>query len=215
MKMTVCYIFLASCLLSYSFSLAQNIESIRIGSQIWMAENLNVVTFRNGDTIPQALTNEEWEKAEKAKQPAWCYYDNEESNGFKYGKLYNWYAVNDPRGLAPGGWRIPRSKEWKELTDYLGGWKVAVAKLKNKEGWLHDGNGNNESGFSALPGGRRSCYKQDSYEFIAKGNWGYWWTSSKFTKKTAKARSMYSNGTFQWLDWNKGEGMSVRCVRDK
>jgi len=91
--------------------------------------------------------------------------------------------VNDPRGLAPKGWHIPTNKEWRELTDYLGGWKVSVIKLKNKEGWSDEGNGTNESGFSALPGGRRSSYDQNSYIFKGIGKWGYWWTSTKFVKK--------------------------------
>ena len=199
----------------FSFANAQNFKSIKIGDQTWMTENLDVDTFRNGDSIPQVITEEEWENAAKAKKPAWCYYNNDTANGTKYGKLYNWYAVNDPRGLAPKGWHTPTNKEWRELTDYLGGLKVACTKLKSKEGWFDEGNGTNESGFSALPGGRRSSYDQDVYTFDAIGKWGYWWSSTKFTHKTSKTRSMDYGGTFQWLDWDKGEGMSVRCIKDK
>lgn len=215
MKKSICFVFLISCLMLLSFANAQNFNSIKIGDQTWMTENLNVDKFRNGDSILQIITEEEWENSAKAKKPAWCYYNNDPANGSKYGKLYNWCAVNDPRGLAPTGWHIPTNKEWRELTDYLGGWKVACAKLKSKEGWFVEGNGTNESGFSALPGGRRSSYDQNSYIFKAIGKWGYWWSSTKYTKKTSITRSMYYNGTFQWLDWDKGEGMSVRCIKDK
>lgn len=76
-------------------------QTVTIGTQVWRTKNLDVATFRNGDSIPQAKTNEEWEKAAENQQPAWCYYNNDPANGAKYGKLYNWYAVNDSRGLAP------------------------------------------------------------------------------------------------------------------
>ncbi len=96
-------------------------KTVTIGTQVWMKENLNVSTFRNGDPIHEAKTAEEWEAAGEAKQAAWCYYDNDPKNGTKYGKLYNWYAVNDPRGLAPVGWHVPLDKEWTVLEDFLGG----------------------------------------------------------------------------------------------
>ena len=115
-------------------------QSIKIGNQEWMKMNLNVVTFRNGDTIPLAKTNEEWENAGENGQPAWCYYENNAQNGEKYGKLYNWYAVNDPRGLAPSGWHVASDKEWKVLTDFIGGEKMTGKKLKSKNGW-NDYNG--------------------------------------------------------------------------
>ena len=134
-------------------------QTITIGTQVWMTKNLDVATFRNGDPIPQAKTNEEWEKAGENQQPAWCYYDNDPANGAKYGKLYNWYAVNDSRGLAPSGYHIPSDAEWTILTDFLGGEKVAGTKMKSTDFWAdyegNSGNGTNESGFSGLPGGYR------------------------------------------------------------
>src|SRR3989338_8108735 len=93
-----------------------NLTEVQIGGQTWMAENLNVESFRNGDPIPEVKSAEEWEKVGKRKKPAWCYYDYTSANGTKYGKLYNWYAVNDPRGLAPDGWHIPDSLESGETT---------------------------------------------------------------------------------------------------
>jgi uncharacterized protein (TIGR02145 family) len=108
-------------------------KSVKIGTQTWMTENLNVERFRNGDLIPQAKTNEEWEQAGNKKQPTWCYYENDPKNGAKYGKLYNWYAVNDPRGLAPAGWHIPSDTEWTTLGDQLG--DEASNKMKSTSGW--------------------------------------------------------------------------------
>jgi uncharacterized protein (TIGR02145 family) len=110
-------------------------QTITIGTQVWMSKNLDVATFRNGDPIPQAKTDEEWEKAGENKQAAWCYYENDPANGVKYGKLYNWYAVNDSRGLAPFGYHIPSDAEWTKLTDFLGGYGVAGTKMKSKSGW--------------------------------------------------------------------------------
>ncbi len=107
-------------------------QTVTIGTQVWMIKNLDVATFRNGDPIPQAKTAEEWVKAGENQQPAWCYYDNDPANGAKYGKLYNWYAVNDSRGLAPVGYHIPSDAEWRKLTDFLGGEDIAGAKMKSK-----------------------------------------------------------------------------------
>ena len=105
----------------FCFNLLQaQIKEVKIGQQVWTTENLNVDKFRNGEIIPEAKSEEEWIEAGDNKKPAWCYYNNDPSNGTKYGKLYNWYAVNDPRGLAPEGWHIPSDKEWDVLTNYLG-----------------------------------------------------------------------------------------------
>jgi len=108
-------------------------KTVVIGTQTWMAENLNVDRFRNGDLIAHAKTDEEWQKAKDNKQPAWCYYNNDPELGERYGKLYNWYAVNDSRGLAPKGWHISTKYDWTILTDYLGGASSAGYVLKQKE----------------------------------------------------------------------------------
>jgi uncharacterized protein (TIGR02145 family) len=104
-------------------------KTVQVGSQIWMAENLNVSTFRNGDTIFEAKTDEEWKNAAEDKKPAWCYYKNKEKNGEKYGKLYNWYAANDSRGLAPDGWYIPSYNEWELLFKNTSK-KIRISRLK-------------------------------------------------------------------------------------
>jgi uncharacterized protein (TIGR02145 family) len=108
-------------------------KTVTIGSQVWMTKNLEVSTFRNGDVIPQATSNAEWEAAGKNKQPAWCYYDSDAKNDVKYGKLYNWYAVNDPRGLAPAGYHVPTDAEWTTLGNFLG--DDAGKKMKSTSGW--------------------------------------------------------------------------------
>jgi uncharacterized protein (TIGR02145 family) len=113
-----------------TFSGFGNSQSIKIGTLTWTAKNLDVTTFRNGDSIPQAKSDAEWVAAGENYQPAWCYYDNDPKNGTKYGKLYNWFAVNDARGLAPSGWHIPTDEEWTELSTFLGGEDVAGDKMK-------------------------------------------------------------------------------------
>jgi uncharacterized protein (TIGR02145 family) len=111
-------------------------KSVTIGTQVWMKENLNVSTFRNGEPIPEAKTAEEWKAAGEAKQPAWCYYDNDPKNGAKYGKLYNWYAVNDPRGIAPVGWHVPNNSEWDNYKNYFNNfYNGELDEIKSKSGW--------------------------------------------------------------------------------
>ncbi len=111
----------------------KKIEMVSIGKQTWMKENLNVDFFRNGDPIPEAKSKDEWTSAAKHGKPAWCYYENDPNNAEKYGKLYNWYAVIDPRGLAPIGWRIPEFDDMNLLDTYL--WGDVGLKLKNESGW--------------------------------------------------------------------------------
>ncbi len=124
-----------SLLITFLFAQINYAQTVTIGKQVWMTKNLNVDKFRNGDSIPQAKTYEEWEAAGENKQPAWCYYDNDPANGAKYGKLYNCFAVNDSRGLAPAGYHIPSDEEWTKLTDYLGESSAAGTKMKSASGW--------------------------------------------------------------------------------
>ena len=128
---------------------------VQIGEQVWMGENLNVSSFINGDLIPQAKTKEEWDKAGSIGSPAWCYYDNDPVNGITLGKLYNWYAANDERGLAPLGWHIPTDDEWTELTNNLGGKEKAGIKMKSMIMWNDYKNVREEGVFEGLPGGIR------------------------------------------------------------
>jgi len=186
-------------------------STVKMGNQEWMTNNLNVDTFRNGDAIPQATTDEEWEKAWEEGKPAWCYYDNDPKNGDKYGKLYNWYAVTDPRGLAPSGWHIPSDAEWTILTDNLGGKDEAGHKMKSQAGWDDEGNGSNASGFSGLPGGNRDYYGT----FNDVGYTGYWWSSTEDDASNAWYRILdYDVGYVTRSNSDKTDGLSVRCLRD-
>ena len=186
---------------------------VTIGKQVWMTQNLDVDKFRNGEVIPEAKTEGEWKAYADAGEAAWCYYDNDLANGAKYGKLYNWYAVNDPRGLAPAGYHIPSDAEWTKLTDFLGREKnVAVTKMKSKTGWNENGNGTNSSGFSGLPGG----YRDNLGTFLSIGEDGYWWSSSENYTDNAWDRNLgYNSGcVFRLNGIYKEEGFSVRCLRD-
>lgn len=194
--------------------------TVKIGSQIWATQNLDTRTFSNGDDIAEAKTDEEWRKAEKEKKPAWCYYNNDSENGEKYGKLYNWYAVNDPRGLAPKGYHVPSSLEWESLVTNMGGKNpaggkitdIAGKKLKSKNGWLEGGNGTNESGFFALPGGSR-------HDFGSFDNIGYsaiWWTSTQQEVTIGLNSIVWYGDNFINTDNTNGPGagLSVRCIKD-
>ncbi|MCX6162305.1 MAG: hypothetical protein NTV87_13355, partial [Ignavibacteriae bacterium] len=183
-------------------------ETIIIGKQEWMSENLSGEHYRNGDTIPQVHDIKEWKMLTIG---AWCYYDNNVKNGKTYGKLYNWYAVNDPRGLAPDGWHIPSDAEWSELTDYLGGAQVAGGKLKATKLWNSPNiNTANGSGFNAFPGGVRK-YGNNFYIGWA----GYFWSSSEESNIFAWDRVLASDFSDVLRGfYGKKNGLSVRCIRD-
>lgn len=193
------------------FALIGSAQMVTIGTQVWSTKNLDVATFSNGDSIPQAITDEEWIKAGENNQPAWCYYDNDPANDSQLGKLYNWHAVNDPRGLAPKGWHIPSDAEWTVLANYLGGENAAGTKLKSTSGWEENGNGTNESGFSALPGGFRDFDGVFSSIFEE----AIWWSSSEHTETMAWGRylSSYEVDFFR-NNYSVQDGYSVRCLRD-
>ncbi len=185
-------------------------QTVTIGTQVWMTRNLDVTTFRNGDPIPEAKTDEEWYKAQELKQPAWNNYDNDPKNGTKYGKLYNWYAVNDPRGLAPAGWHIASDEEWTILEHYLGPHGEGN-KMKSTNGWDENGNGTNSSGFNGLPGGDRIYLGS----FNGIGLAGYWWSSTEYNAENAWTRTLfYDTGTLDRYFSLKEDGFSVRCVKD-
>jgi uncharacterized protein (TIGR02145 family) len=143
------YMFFESCLSPSDKKIIDNdFKSVKIGNQIWMSENLRVDTFRNGDPIPNVDSLGEFDKTQDSR-PAWCCSYVDSVTGKEIGKLYNWYAVNDMRGLAPSGWHISTSSDWDELINFLGGEDSAIAKIKSVQGW--DISGNNSSGFSAFP----------------------------------------------------------------
>lgn len=188
------------------------ILTCKIGNQVWTSENLNVDKFRNGDPIPEARTAAEWKKANDNKQPAWCYYNNDPSLGAKYGKLYNWYAVVDPRGLAPAGYHIPTDAEWTVLTDFLGGEGVAGEKLKSTTGWKDLGNGSGQTCFSGFPSPMRGL---DGTFGSFDNDVTVWWSFSTKSEEMAWNRRIlnYQTKIFRW-DFYKGSGFSVRCLKD-
>ncbi len=191
-------------------------NEVKIGKQIWKTENLNVNRFRNGDLIPEAKTMKQWKKAGESKQPIYCHYKFDSINGSKYGKLYNWYAVSDSRGLAPKGWHIPSDAEYYELIDYLGGQDIASVKMKSTKGWLKNGNGNNESGFSGQPGGAILEGNFGKYFWLSKGKNGYWWNSNDDGTVNAWSINLGFSVDFVGIGSElKTDGMSVRCIKDK
>jgi uncharacterized protein (TIGR02145 family) len=219
MKMKKLTIYLFSLtLVSYCFG--QDVKTININKQQWMASNLSVSRFRNGDPIPEAKTAQEFISAGINGKPAWCYYNNDSSNNRTYGKLYNFYAVTDPRGLAPIGFHIPSIDEWRLLISFLGGDTLAGKKLKNTNGWNDNGNGNNENGFSGLPGG--NCMQVNKYKdegkFSGLGDYGAWWSSTLFS--VAGINKGYYVGLSKendkaYIDVDLlTKGRSVRCIRD-
>ncbi|MCX6157260.1 MAG: fibrobacter succinogenes major paralogous domain-containing protein [Ignavibacteriae bacterium] len=185
-------------------------KTIKIGKQEWTAENLNVERYRNGDLIQQVQEKVKWNYLEFG---AWCYYENDITNGYTFGKLYNWYAINDKRGLAPEGWHIPDDSEWKLLTDYLDGDKIAGNKLKASILWENlNMETTNESGFTAFPGGIR---KFDG-EFNSKGEYGCYWSSTEDNHVFAWYRFIkYDNSELYRTNYFKRNGLSVRCVKNK
>lgn len=184
---------------------------VRIGTQLWMAENLKTTTYQDGSAIPNATDDNSWTRTNSG---AYCWYSNSVSYKDQYGALYNWYAVNTTK-LCPTGWRVPNDGDWTYLTTYLGGQSVAGTKMKSTTGWHntlrnYDGNGTNSSGFTGLPGGVRTPFL-GPFDLI--GTQGFWWSSSQ----------QYGFGwnLTLYLDYDKAyqntddyhSGFSVRCIR--
>lgn len=180
-----------------------------IGNQTWAEGNLNVGTFRNGDTIPEAKTNKEWVAAGESGKPAWCYYNNDPSIGKKYGKLYNWFALNDPRGLAPTGWTLSSDADWTRLVNYLGGPGTAGSKLKSTSGWNEGTIGTNDTGFAGFPGG----YRVENGIFQNIGSIGIWWSTTENNPLSAFDHYLAQSNSLARSNSPKQRGESVRCIK--
>ncbi|NHM07212.1 hypothetical protein G4D82_08255 [Flavobacterium sp. CYK-4] len=184
-------------------------NEVQIGNQIWMTKNLNVSRYRNGDPIPQVQDPNQWGSLTTG---AWCYYNNDSANGKIYGKLYNWYAVNDPRGLAPRGFHVGTEAEWNAAIDFLGGIFLAGGHLKATTLWNSPNAGaTNSSGFTALPAG----YRNSDGSFSLLGGYGLWWSATAYDETYA----FYPSLSCLNDDVNGGGGVmtpgfSVRCIKD-
>jgi uncharacterized protein (TIGR02145 family) len=197
-------------------------QIVTIGTQVWMAENLKVTHYSNGDDIPNVTDGITWIGLTTG---AYCEYDNDINNVATYGRLYNWYAIADSRNIAPMGWHIPSDAEWKQLEMYLGmsqaqadttGWRGTTEGGKIKEiGTTHwfspNAGATNESGFSGLPGG----YSLDDGTYWAIGWSAYFWLSTGYGSNTAWYRYLHNDRSVVYRsDRGKRCGFSVRCVRD-
>jgi uncharacterized protein (TIGR02145 family) len=189
-------------------------NTVQIGTQCWMKENLKTTHYRNGTPIPNVTNNSTWVGLTSG---AYCWYNNDYATyGATYGALYNWYAVDNSNGLCPTGWHVPTDAEWTILTNFLGGQSVAGGPLKGT-GTAHWNSPNtgatNSSGFTALPGGERNYVNGN---FASIGNNGFWWSSTAHSTTNAWSRMLYYHGSsvFRSSTYKRGTGFSVRCVRD-
>jgi uncharacterized protein (TIGR02145 family) len=196
-------------------------NTIQIGTQIWMVENLKTTHYRNGDALSYITTSDNWDGLTAG---GYCNYDNSASNGETYGHLYNFYAVEDSRELCPEGWHVPTKEEFKILIDYLGGADVAGGKMKEagSEHWTSTlttsvNEGTNESGFTALPGGVLDA----SGNFSSGGYMAWFWISEGYDSSISGKRYGYRRSLDLRSDEVSDErgyhaymGMSVRCIKD-
>lgn len=198
--------------------------TVRIGTQWWMARNLEVTHYRNGDSIPNVTDGTTWASLNSG---AYCNYNNDTSSVAVYGRLYNWHALGDSRQIAPDGWHVPTDAEWRQLEMNLGmsqaqadslGFRGTTEGGKLKEAGTSHWNSPNtgasdESGFSALPGGY--CAGLNFGNFGNMGKYGYFWSSTEYYGVDAWGRSLnYLHPFIGRIAFSKGEGFSVRCIKD-
>jgi len=180
---------------------------IKIGEHVWMTENLNVDVFQNGDSIPEAKSEEEWKKAGVESKPIWSYYNYYSELGKKYGKLYNWYAVSDKRGLVPKGWHIPTEAEFQILVTDVNNDANALKAIGQGFG---DGVGTNTSGFSALLAG----ISLEGFSY-ALGQGSLFWSSTENSSNKPYGMTLEANNSsIRFLFLIKNIGGSVRCIKD-
>lgn len=177
-------------------------NTVKIGNHVWMLMNLNVSVFSNGDSIPEIKDSAEWVKAGEKGKPAWCYYDNDPEHGKKHGKLYNWFAVNDSRGLAPEGWHVPSKDEFDAVITNCGGAGTNAYKSLLPGG---------SSGFSSLFSGYRYYYGS----FFDLGVSANYWSASKYSGYDTWLLLIYGRHQYSCVGgYYRSCGFSVRCVQD-
>jgi uncharacterized protein (TIGR02145 family) len=186
-------------------------NTITIGSQVWLVENLKVTHYRNGDPISIVTDSSSWSSLTSG---AYCNYQNNESNSTTYGRLYNYNAVIDNRNIAPVGYHVPSKEEWATLISTLGGESEAINKMKEvgTSHWSSPNTGvDNSSGFTALPGGGRNY----NASFDLLGSYASWWSVTNDDVANAWFLYLYSGRTDAHLtNGDKLSGMSVRCIKD-
>lgn len=184
-------------------------NTIIIGTQTWMKENLKTTKYNNGKAIPNVTSTNAWNTLETG---ASCNYENSVSNALKYGRLYNYYAVMDSNKICPTGWHIPTIEEWDELINTL--IDSAAGKMKSTTtDWIPPNVGaTNESGFTALPGGLREAFGG----FVGLGIGAYFWSSTEYSSNAVYNMELHNNSVWtQGTDYNEKEkGFSVRCIKD-
>ena len=192
-------------------------KTVIIGNQQWMAENLKTSKYNDGSVIANVSNNDGWSQLTNG---AWCYYNNDESNKVRYGKLYNWYVIdastNGNKNVCPTGWHIPTNTEWMTLLDFLEGKNVAGIKMKEvgSKNWVSSNiESTNTSLFTGLPGGKR----RDDGNFIEVGFSGYTWVSAISSASSTLRASVglsYSDGRVNIGNDYKNTGNSIRCIKD-
>jgi uncharacterized protein (TIGR02145 family) len=186
---------------------------LQIGDQAWMLENLKVTHYQNGDPIPNITDNTDWENLTSG---AYCNFNNAQTAADTAGRLYNWYAINDSRQIAPKGWHVPSDGEWQTLIDFLGGIGMAGGKMKEtgQNHWTFTNTGaTNESGFTAISTGYR--YYMGVFADKASCDCENWWSSTEFVPNGAWIWEVYSSST-EVIRWSglKECGFSIRCIRN-
>ena len=211
-------------------------HTVKIGSQWWMQENLKTTHYRDGSPITEIELKTPWSDAadQSPSIGAWCYFQSNPEKNIIYGKLYNWYAIADPKNVCPTGWHVPSDDDYTLLTDYLGGDEIAGGKMKAMTLWSTPNIGaNNSSGFTALPAGARTAngtfdfhggrialndtagWRKSFDRTAAFCDFCYFWSSTKKNGNTAWVRSLYYNWSRVFRDdYNKNYGLSVRCLGD-
>jgi uncharacterized protein (TIGR02145 family) len=187
----------------------------QIGTLTWTTQNLDVDRFRNGDKIPEAETASEWDAADKERKPAWCYFEFLGKTSRYYGRFYNWYAVNDPRGLAPKGYHVPTKEEFFNLIKAIVGQEKGY-KLKAKSGWENlqgaPANGTDDFDFNALPSGIRAM-ELEKMDFVLSVITGCWWCLAPSDSGKAPCLRIDYFAAFVYHE-DLGVGMPVRLVKD-
>jgi uncharacterized protein (TIGR02145 family) len=186
-------------------------HAVTIGTQTWMLENLRTTRFNDGTPIEKITDSTIWGEA---MIPLYCWYENNPAYANTYGAMYNLFAVNTGK-LAPNGWHVATSDEWKTLRTYLGGSFIAAGKMKEKDTthWMSPNTGaDNSSGFTALPGGYLG-----NYSFDGLGYRGYWWsyTDGNIANGGTSFMLSYLSGSIAEYHFPGREGFSVRCVKNK